>query len=166
VLRISVCFSFDVVAARSALRILGLEEEVAASCLDAEKLYYRLNDLEDRHEALSRETLDVVQVLRPEGLLLPDHLRSLPRQVTDAVVLGIRRGLLMRWPWCRLSLAGTWASWSPGSRWRLALRNRGCSSSGSLELPLSSPQRLTSMTSSQGTPTQAKMTLRWLLQRM
>lgn len=75
--RISVCFSSDMVAACSALRVSGLEEEVATSRLEADELHCRLNDLEDRHEAFSCAVLDVVRVLRPGGLLLPDRLHSL-----------------------------------------------------------------------------------------
>jgi hypothetical protein len=56
-----------------------LEGEVAASHLDANKLRHRLNDLEDHHKALSHVVLDAVCVLRLEGILLPDRLRSLPR---------------------------------------------------------------------------------------
>jgi hypothetical protein len=69
-----------------------LEQEVAASHLKGDELHCRLNDLEDRHEALSCAGLDTVRVVRLEGHLFPDHLRSLPRQVRDAVALGVRRG--------------------------------------------------------------------------
>jgi hypothetical protein len=65
---------------------------VAASHFEVNELRCRLNDLEDCHEALDRAALDMVRVMRPEGHLLPDHLRFLPCQVRDAVALGIRRG--------------------------------------------------------------------------
>jgi hypothetical protein len=65
---------------------------VAASHLEADKLRLCLNYLQDHHEALSHVVLDAVWVLRPEGLLLPDRLCSLPRQIRDMVALGIRRG--------------------------------------------------------------------------
>jgi hypothetical protein len=63
-----------------------------ASRLEVDELRHRLNDLEDRHKALTRAALDVVRVMRQEGHLLPDHLRSLLRQFKDAVVLGVCRG--------------------------------------------------------------------------
>jgi hypothetical protein len=72
-------FIFEVVIASLTLHVLGLEEEVAASRLEAVDRRYRLNDLEGRLEALSRTALDTVRVVRPKVQLLPDHLRSLPR---------------------------------------------------------------------------------------
>jgi hypothetical protein len=68
-----------------------LEEELATSRLEADELCSCLNDLEDHHETLSRAALDAMRVVRPEGHLLPDCLRSLPRQVRDAVVLAVCR---------------------------------------------------------------------------
>jgi hypothetical protein len=66
--------------------------EVAASSLEADELHCRLNDLEDYHKTLSRIAHDEVRVVRPKGYLLSDRLRSLPRQVRDAVALGVRQG--------------------------------------------------------------------------
>lgn len=65
---------------------------MAALRLKVDEPYRRLNDLEDRHKALSHAALNMVRVMRPKGLLLLDRLRALPRQVRDAVALGIRRG--------------------------------------------------------------------------
>jgi hypothetical protein len=56
-----------------------LEEEAAASHLEAVELRCCLYNLEDRHEALAHAVLDAVRVVRPEGHLLPNHLWSLPR---------------------------------------------------------------------------------------
>jgi hypothetical protein len=74
------------------LHFFGLEMEVAASSLEADELHCRLNDLEDYHKTLSRIAHDEVRVVRPKGYLLSDRLRSLPRQVRDAVALGVRQG--------------------------------------------------------------------------
>jgi hypothetical protein len=70
-----------VVVACLTLCILGLEEEAATSRLEADELCRRLNDLEDRSKALARAALDAVWVVRPEGHLFSDRLRSLLRQV-------------------------------------------------------------------------------------
>jgi hypothetical protein len=65
---------------------------VTASCLEVDELHHHLNDLEDRHEALSRAALDAVRAVRPKGHLFPDRLRSLPLQVKGAVAQGVRQG--------------------------------------------------------------------------
>jgi hypothetical protein len=56
------------------LHILGLEKEAAASRLEADELRCRLNNREDRHEALARVALDTVSLVRPKGPLFPDRL--------------------------------------------------------------------------------------------
>jgi hypothetical protein len=56
-----------VVVASLTLFVSGLEEEVAASRLEAVDLCHRLNELEDHHETLSCTALDAVMVVRPEG---------------------------------------------------------------------------------------------------
>jgi hypothetical protein len=96
-----------VVVAFLTLRVFGLEEEVAASRLEAEDLRCRLNDLEGRHEALARVALDAVRVVRPEGQLLPDRFRSLPHQVRGAVALGVFQGAATSWPRRGFGPAGT-----------------------------------------------------------
>jgi hypothetical protein len=107
---------------------------VAASRVQEDELRRRLNDLEDRHEALAHAALVAVRVIRLKGHLLPNRLWSLPLQVRDTVALGVHGGPPMRWPQCRLSSVGTWASWSLGSLWRSAPRSRGSSSSVLSEL--------------------------------
>jgi hypothetical protein len=104
-----------VVVASLTLRVLGLEEEATASRLEADELRHRWNDLEDRHKALARTVLDAVRVMRPEGHLLPNRLRSLPCQVRDVVALCVRQVLPVRWPQCAFGLVGIWPGWSPGS---------------------------------------------------
>jgi hypothetical protein len=83
---------FNVVIPFIAFCVLGLEEEVIASRLEADELCCRLNDLENRHEDLELAALDAVRAVRLEGHLLPDRLQSLPLQVRGVVALGIRRG--------------------------------------------------------------------------
>jgi hypothetical protein len=70
-------FISEVVVASLTLRVLDLEEEVAASHLEAVDLHRCLNDLDGSHEALATPVLDVVRAVRPEGHLLHDHLQSL-----------------------------------------------------------------------------------------
>jgi hypothetical protein len=72
-------FISKVVVASLTLCVLGLEEEAAASHLEAVKLHCCLYNLEDCHEALAHAVLDAVRAVRPEGHLLPNHLWSLPR---------------------------------------------------------------------------------------
>ena len=68
---------------------------MAASCGETEGLRRRLDDMEERYEALSRVALDVVGILGTGGLLLLDRLRGIPDQVERAVELGIRRGAML-----------------------------------------------------------------------
>jgi hypothetical protein len=55
-------FISKVVVASLTFRILGLEEEVAASHLEVDDLHRRLNNLEGHHKALARTALDTVRV--------------------------------------------------------------------------------------------------------
>jgi len=68
---------------------------LAASREETEGLRRRLDDLEERYEALSRAALDAVGILGTGGLLLLDHLQGIPDQVERAVELGIRRGAML-----------------------------------------------------------------------
>ena len=64
---------------------------MAASREETEGLRRRLDDLEERYEALSRAALDAVGILGMGGLLLLDRLQGIP----DQVELGIRRGAML-----------------------------------------------------------------------
>ena len=64
---------------------------MAASREETEGLRRRLDDLEERYEALSRAALDAVGIQGTGGLLLLDRLRGIP----DQVELGIRRGAML-----------------------------------------------------------------------
>ena len=68
---------------------------MAASRGETKGLHRRLDDLEERYEALSRAALDAVGILGTGGLLLLDRLRGIPDQVEHAVELGIRRGAML-----------------------------------------------------------------------
>ena len=68
---------------------------MAASRGETEGLRRRLDDLEERYEALSRAALVAVGILVTGGLLLLDRLRGIPDQVERAVELGIRRGAML-----------------------------------------------------------------------
>jgi hypothetical protein len=105
---------FKVVVASLTFCVLALEEEAAASRLDADELRRHLNDLEDCHKTLSRAAVDTVRVVQPEGRLLPNRLRSMPCQVRD-VVAAFAGGPPVRWPWCGFVSVGIWPDWSLGS---------------------------------------------------
>jgi hypothetical protein len=68
------------------------EEEASFRREQAEELCRRLNDLEDRHDELTRAAEVAVAVVGPRLQLLPDHLRALPRRVQEAVRAGARQG--------------------------------------------------------------------------
>ena len=68
---------------------------MAASRGEMEELRWRLDDLEECYEALSRAALDLVGILGTGGLLLLDHLRGIPDQVERVVELGIRWGAMV-----------------------------------------------------------------------
>jgi hypothetical protein len=73
---------------------LASAEEAEASFLreQPEKLHRRLNDLEDRHNDLTREAEVAVALVGPGIQLLPDRLRALPGRVQEAVCAGARQG--------------------------------------------------------------------------
>jgi hypothetical protein len=73
---------------------LASAEEAEASFRreQAEELRRRLNDLEDRHDELTRAAEVAVTVVGPGLQLLPDRLRALPRRVKEAVRAGARQG--------------------------------------------------------------------------
>jgi hypothetical protein len=73
---------------------LASAEEAEASFHreQAEELCRRLNDLEDRHDELTRVAEVAVAVVGPGLQLLPDRLRALPRCVHEAVRAGARQG--------------------------------------------------------------------------
>ena len=68
------------------------EEEVNFRRGEAGELRRRLDELETRHDDLTRAAQVAVGVTRPELLLLPDRLRALPTRVREAVRSGVRRG--------------------------------------------------------------------------
>jgi hypothetical protein len=73
---------------------LALAEEAEASFRreQAEELRRHLNDLEDRHDDLTRAAEVAVAVVGPGLQLLPDRLRALPGRVQVAVRAGARQG--------------------------------------------------------------------------
>jgi len=54
--------------------VLGLEKELAAFRSETESLLQYLNDMEDRHDALSCTTFDAVGILGTGVMLLLDRL--------------------------------------------------------------------------------------------
>jgi hypothetical protein len=58
----------------------------------AEELRHRLNDLEDRHDDLTRAAEVAIAVVGPGLQLLPDRLRALPGRVQEAVRAGAHQG--------------------------------------------------------------------------
>jgi hypothetical protein len=73
---------------------LASAEEAEASFRreQAEELRRHLNDLEDRHDELTRVAEVAIAVVGPGLQLLPDRLRALPRRVQEAVRAGALQG--------------------------------------------------------------------------
>ena len=87
---------------------------MAASCGETEGLRRRLDDLEERYEALSRVALDVVGILGTGGLLLLDRLPGIPDQVERAVELGIHRGAILAFATAQLRSSQDLRQLEPG----------------------------------------------------
>ena len=97
---------------------------MAASRGETEGLRRRLDDLEERYEALSRAALDAVGILGTGGLLLFDRLRGIPDQVERAVELGIRRGAMLAFTAAQLCSGHDLCRLEPGFPEGMMLRER------------------------------------------
>jgi hypothetical protein len=68
------------------------EAEASFRREQAKELRHHLNDLEDRHDDLTRAAEVAIAVVGLGLQLLPDRLRALPRRVQEAVRAGARQG--------------------------------------------------------------------------
>ena len=97
---------------------------MAASRGETKGLCRRLDDLEERYEALSHAALDAVGILGTGGLLLLDRHRGIPDQVERAVELGIRRGAMLAFAAAQLRSGQDLRRLGPGFPKGMTLRER------------------------------------------